>query len=280
VAFARSYGVLGLLPDGRPGIAATDPHSSDFPPHHGEGADAWFREPLAGWRAYADHALAIVVLAAALRRGERIDPYTTLLAAGFDRRYLRLQIDDDHPLTDDDRLAYGRLGTFSLPELVENLKRVGSEDWATEGYPVGGQAAQQRVYFGHYVGKTWLKHGSLSPDISWQQGPARLTLARSNPWLSSNLSAWPEDSLFSVLAIQIASEVCADHGLVVCEDCGALLRKERSPRPDQPLRCSECAEAIHRKQKTDAARRRRARERATRATPIATPFSTPKPVDG
>lgn len=275
VAFARRYGVLGLTVDGLPGVAATDPGAS-FPPRAGEGAAAWFREPIAGWRGYADHAKAVLLLAAALRTGRRLDAYATLLQAGFDRADLLVRVGPDHPPR-----PYGRFGTFGLVPLVHNVDRVGSEHWTTAGYPDREPAARQRRWLGHHVAATWLAHGALAPDLTWDGGPARMTLARSNPWLAPNRSVWPDDSLFAVLAVHIAESLTAGD-LSACEDCGALFAKARAPRPDQPLRCPACAAAAHRRQKADAARRRRARERAA-ATPPPTPKlpqSPRTPADG
>lgn len=270
--FARRYGVLGIVPNGamngRPGCSTGDA----FPPHAGEGADAWFQEPLAGWRAYASHARAVLALATALQSMERIDPYRVLLAAGFARSTLSRRVDSDHPLTDEDRTFWGRFGYLGLPMVINNLERVGSADPSVTAYSVAAPGARQRVWFGHHVAKTWLAHAAIAPDIAWTGGTPRVTLTMSDFSVRSGWHLWPENTLVSVLAVQLAAALCSEAGLVPCEVCAVPFEKHRVPR------CPACRrEARNRRSARDMGRSRA--RRTLSPTPNLTPFLTPKPVD-
>ncbi len=239
--FARRYGVLGLLPDGRPGTV-----TQTFPPHMGSGEDAWFSEPLDLWRRWAICAHATLALAAALRGDVRIDPWEVLYRAGFSSKQLR-------------PTQYPSNWLIDLPMLILNV----TEEFDHEAKCSKPRSLiHQRLWLGHHVARTWLGQAALAPDVMWTETIPRATLALSRWFIQPGLGPWPENTLFSVLAVQIAAAICSRHYLATC-DCGEVFERKTSPRADQPLRCPACARAVHREQKTRSAAKRRAEGRKT-----------------
>lgn len=225
VKFARRWGVLGLLQDGSPGVL-----SGELPPVDDPDKDASRKlhvEPIAGWRGYARHAKACLYITHALQTAsDRIDAKRELVNAGFPGSSLAGRVGHGHPLTEDDRLVWGRFGRLSLPRLIGNLDQVGGRP--DDSLTAGARAAfwerppldRQREWFGHHIAMTWLAFGRISPGIEWTGKGPRLSLSLHNWQLQLGTpSAWPPNPLVSILAAQIATSVMFGK-LTPCDHCG------------------------------------------------------------
>jgi hypothetical protein len=237
--FAESYGVLGLGIDGKPGVA-----DGTFPPHEETDGACWFGESLEDWRAYATNAKALLLLTLALRRGQPFNLRRVLGEVG---------IDLPTPVQDSSTSAPPMRRYLGPAFLLANL------ELSPEDPPVPRPIAEQRMWIGHYLSLVWLRHAGITPRVRWEEVEPRVTLGLSEWAYQREVSAWPVNSLFSVLAAQLASLICSSEYLGQCSGCGRLYQAERRPRRDQPHYCSEpCREDARRRAKRESAARRRA----------------------
>jgi len=247
--FAQRYGVLGLcpVPEGERfnGVRFGDPSALEhwYPGVRDKGVpprvdpDAtegkrWYWEPIAGWRAYAREARAILRMAQHVRIHGRKEP-----------------------LPSDNRLSQYNLGDAesSLHEVVASfahnwLKNAGitvTLSW------LQGQPARLVLSTGGAAGPS--KH----PQVS---GLVTDPLAQ---------LGWPLHNLFGTLALQLAGALCADDRLVQCARCGTIFMHEGAHRPrrDQPYYCGvACRQAARKEDKREWAARKRAEKKSVAVT--------------
>jgi len=255
-AFAKRYGVLGIRANGKPGTA-----DGGFPPSVDEGGIAWFTEPIEAWRTYARNAKAALTLAMALRGGHRINPRRVLTEGGFDVAAFTPPIEMPY-FEGDPPGATAYLQTLHLLEPATFVDNMDTSPGQGRGTPKS--LTDQRRWLGFNVGLDWLRHAAISPRIVWDGEKPRLTLGLSERWSLGSLSAWPANSLFSVLSAQLAGVLCSGEYLARCDGCKQFHEGERRPRSDQPNYCGEeCRQNARRQTKRESAARRRTAEKAS-----------------
>ncbi|MDP9359196.1 MAG: hypothetical protein M3R02_28715 [Chloroflexota bacterium] len=271
VAFARRYGVLGIGADGKPGTAG-----GGFPPTIDGGESAWFSEPLQSWRAHARNAKAVLTLAMELRRGHLIDPRRVLKEAGFDRVTFDYPVEPPY-FEGDPPTATPYLRTLQLLEpkvFVNNM-----DPHAGQKGRMPKSLDDQRGWLASYIGLVWLRNAAISPHVVWEGQAARMTLGLSEGRSLGYLSAWPPNTLFSVLTAQLAGVVCSGERLGRCDGCGQIYKGEQRPRADQPHYCGTmCRDEAVKRTKRESAARRRAQQKT--APSAGTDSKTDSRVDG
>lgn len=253
-AFAGRFGVLGLDATGAPHTA-----SGELPPDTGDGSDAWFTERIAHWRVYAQHAKAVVTLAHALRRGDRVNPASVLAAVGL------------WPAPEPQSPGLTGLRPYRLSLLVHSL----NESLATGKLePRSGE--RQREWLANYVSRTWLASAALVPRIVWQgDEEPRVTLVSGHPYLSPGWqmlgTAEYLQPLFGALALGLADAICDGRALIPCQRCGAAF----APSHQRQVYCAPCQPLREREAATASQGRRRQRRKAEQAVSMCTPTRTP-----
>lgn len=240
--FARRFGPLGVLDDGRLGPTAGPFPLGAFPPV-GTDSDGvrWFAERLDLWRSYAWNLRDLLNLAAALRDADRfVEPDAVLVplvrrgesnGAAFHKR---------------EDLVHSRV------ELVEGHR---NEDGGTR------LLASQRAWLATAVSATWLAPSRVEPILRWTGGIPRLELGLGTGIRSGTLLSWPSAPVTTVLAVALAATMTDLHALGACtwEGCGMPVAGTRKQRADQPRYCDRHRLEARRRTKRDTAAKRRAR---------------------
>lgn len=252
VDFARRFGVLGLTSAGRPGVTpqVRGLSSTDqvMKPWHGC-AVSW--EPIPAWRAYAANAKAIVYLATALRRGERINAGKIIEEAGLESDPTGLSFPS--PTWGDELTQSDYLHTMILrrpAHLAYNLDRPDHDHQS------------QRQWLAWWTTDNWIAPSALIPTIVWDSDRPQLCLPIGRALAGTHEYYWPPNMLFNILAAHLAAFICSGEPVGRCSRCGELHPRTRAPRADQPTYCDDCRPIAERQRKSKHAAQRRARERA------------------
>ncbi len=249
--FAQRYGVLGLchaqneesrqingvqfwvgdegsnLQEWYPGIRdgslppTIEPENVDAP----DARIKWYREPIAGWKAYARQARAVVQIAFTLQQGQR---------AGTEGWQCFYEDKDAH------RLAYENLeGQRGV------LAHMVSRRWIENA----GISLQLHSYSDGVPRLSLETGGFYGPRVK------RPKVEDQNIYRQDGLAlGWPRHSLFSTLALQLIAVVYANDRLVQCAQCSTIF-----PRQGKHRYCSKvCADAAHREDKRISAAKSRA----------------------
>lgn len=252
--FAAVHGVLGIDEAGMPGV------STGKPPQLVPGDDTWFFERVSLWKAYAQGAKILLLLAEALRGDKQIDVSTVLQAAHIDENDLLTVDDIDREMHWLDAQADTRWHPgVPAPVPIDVFHALID----------GAQSLQQqRKHLAFLVQMKWIGVAGIQPVIDWSGRLATLELRLSQTWNSQpgrgNFD-WPMNSLFSVLAVELAGIICSDQFVAICSTCGRLLPSKRKVREDQPRYCEDCGLQKRRATNRNAGRKRYAREKAEQA---------------
>ncbi|MGI8688667.1 MAG: hypothetical protein ACR2M3_08815 [Thermomicrobiales bacterium] len=271
--FAQRYGVLGLCPtqneesrkingvqfraggernelqEWYPGIRdGSLPPRAIIEPENVDAPDAWmqwYREPIAGWRAYARQARAVMQIAFTVRDGQR---------AGREEWQCFYEDKDAHRFADAD--LEGQRGV---------LAHMVSRRWIENA----GVSLQLHSY------NDGIPRLSLETGGFYGPRAARAKVEEQNIYKQDGLAlGWPRHSLFSTLALQLMAVVCANDRLVRCAGCGMIFpyQGKQRPRTDQPHYCSTaCQDEASREDKREYAARQRAKKKEEAKAAGATP---------
>ncbi len=270
VTFAERYGVLGLTAGAMPCVS---PHVPGVggpeqlqEPWHGW-AVSW--EPIPAWRIYAQNAKAVMHLATRLRQDGRVRVSEVLSDAGlcpdWERNYAAIPAPTWG--TDADKSRYWtRLQMFSPSIFVTNM----------EGKDLG----YQRRWLASWVTHEWIGQAALTPTILWEGACPEFCLPVGDNGFSENRFLWPDNMLFNVLAVQLATFLCSggEEPSARCDRCRRLYVPKAAPRSDRPNYCPRCRDERNRERKKVWARHKRS-QRVVKGAAIPTPIGTPKPAD-
>lgn len=243
-AFARRFGPLGVLDDGRLGPSIEVVPLGDFPP---EGVDRdgvrWFAERLDLWRYYAWNLRDLLDLARALRGAEHyVDPDAVLVP--LDRR----------GLTDALSLLWEENLVHSRTALVDGIwkRNLTIRDHV-----------DQRAWLASTVSTTWLSASAVEPIMRWTGSTPRVELGLGVGLPVDVLTTWPPAPVATVLAAGLAAALTDVHALGACtwEGCGLPVAGVRKQRADQPRYCERHWHEARRRTKRESAARTRARTR-------------------
>jgi hypothetical protein len=264
VQYAAIHGVLGLTATGLPGTfdSGPTPIDSDNP--------EWHFEPVTLWKAYAQSAKKILVLAMAFRAaGDHwVDEIVTLKAAGFkepdprDQEVMQAELEHEILLLNPGKDPF-HIG--SMPTLSEHLHMYGA----------CSSAEEQRKHLMFRLHLRWLGLANIVPDVEWSIGPPKLVL-HLNDQYSFSVGAdrprayWPRNTLFSVLAAELVGTICSDRYVGQCRQCLALLPSQRKVRTDQPIYCASCRLEVRKSAARNSMRKKYARDKAAGAARIDT----------
>jgi len=254
--FAQRYGVLGLchaqnegsqkingvqfwagdegndLQEWYPGI-----RDGSFPPvvepENVNAPDAriqWYREPIAGWRAYARQARAVMQIAFTLQQGQ---------CARREEWQCFYEDKDAHLLADAD---------------LENQRGVLAHMVSRRWIENAGISLQLHSYNDGVLRLRLETGGFYGPRAK------RLKVEDQNIYTQDGLAlGWPRNSLFGTLALQLIAVVYANDRLIQCAQCATVF-----PRQGKRRYCSvTCVEDAHRKdERISAAKSRAEKKRA------------------
>jgi hypothetical protein len=244
--FAERFGVLGVQTDGRPGYPDESP---GLPATVVEDRATWHVEPLTVWMVYANHARALLLLSEALRRQiPALGPIDAGKVLGEAKTLANVSV-EQVPADMSARAVY-----YSVNSLAANLDRVAEHGLAT-----------QQQWLGNILSQRWLAQSKLTPCVRWDEEEPTLDLDMTTfLGRSDEDGLWSPFALFSVLAAQLAAAFTNAGRYSQCSMCGALyMPRGRRARLDRSRFCSaECQADGDRRRKREAARRRRAKERA------------------
>lgn len=229
LSYARKLGVLGLCGHGLPMT-----HLGTLPrrctelgkvPEVGLNADAFgdeYWEPFAAWRHYVAQAVALLKVCASLRREKQatendwsliFDRFGPVVAwnrpVSFDKTGA---VTVEEPLGGDDDPVEPLRDYFEEPE-----KHVWEVDLATQK-----ECAT-------YVVEAWLRISPPRLRFSWLRGQATLSVAA--------------DTLFGLLAMQLALAAAASKGFAVCSACSLPFVPRKRPQPNRRAYCDSCRAA-------------------------------------
>ncbi len=214
--FARRYGVLAIRTDGLPGTSEVkDPGINLLPPFEMRNGQYWYVEDMEVWRSFAVGLKAIIVLAHETRVSPDLSPFEILASYGL------------NTLTWE---------TFGLPSFHEEgmsphywiWMRFLSPDFVAHTVE-RLDPEHRRAWIASFISRTWVLYARLTPVIRWENGIAHMHLSLG----TGDEGILPENSLFSILAAQLAAFVTSPRleRMAVCSKCGevyeALVRPGR-----------------------------------------------------
>ncbi len=291
-AFAKTWGVLGICRDGLPGVhLGCEPLSSAerwwestpdawqrselsddqrrwFDPAAAKpGAPRRYWEDLDAWRYLARRLRAIMVLAAALRRGDATSEEDWIAALPAERGFNELQ-GWDQPFA----LPVERWHPRRRKTLEARLRHY-------RGDPATRVSEQRGLAM---VATDVLIEGAVYPRVSWEDSVApQLEIGLAGPRVAASLNAffgpyeWPANNLYSVLASQVVAAITGVTSPGICDKCHEPYDPTTtySYRRDRDNICPDCR-IVRRQERNRASERRRAEKRRREESPKETSAKT------
>jgi hypothetical protein len=272
--YAAVHGVLNLSENGLPSTFTEE--GAPFVP----GQRLWRFEPVNLWKAYAQDAKMLLVLAMALRESMPIDPIQVLENAGFAREDFRLG-DQTIPMTGSfGWLELDERDVFREPIADQVSKAVYGAHLQVPGLTnitliyLANDLATQRRMLTLWLESHWLGLANIAPTVKWSSEPAHLILGvghrrviHISPGTLGTQAGpiyLPANTLFSVLAAELTGIICSDRYVAQCHRCLTLHPSRIKVRTDQPNYCDSCRVEVRRATNRNAARKRYERQKAER----------------
>lgn len=164
----------------------------------------WYAEKLRGWRGWANHARAILSIAANLNmdKAGKFDDWYTLTATGSD------------------------IASPNDPLRIERARIMADDS--------KGGIVFQEIFLSSEVNQ-WLSWGDVRPAL-----PAFAVSTPEHFWDMFRLELKPNAGLFGALAIQLAAAVTRSGGFAVCVACGSFYSPTRKPQAGRRTFCDKC----------------------------------------
>lgn len=247
-AFARRYGVLCILPNGRPGTdARIQAGMGSLPPFEVRDGVEWYVEDIRAWRALAEGMRATIAFALALHESKAIDPEEVIREHDLIDKWEKFgftSIKEYRPYLDPWTLM------MNPANIAYSLKEVGPD--------------HMRARIAQYISMYWIPAAGLAAILLWEEGRPYMHLSLGG----AGYHLLPENSLFSILVAQMTAVVISAgmERVARCAICGEMFEPMVKPGRHERSFCPRHKLDGKRERKREWARRKAAERRATAET--------------